>query len=311
MPYQPFLDVMSTPRVGIYRRVFRTQSVQETYGSLMWGQAIVAALQPLITTCEVALRNRTHVSLSRQASTHAIAEAAKFNSGIATIASEVQANPAPAIPQAPAAVTNSYPWYDSTYGWKTLSGETLSKVEEILNAKNGMRKSIQPTPDQVVAELSLGVWPNILISQLTQKEEIVTFNDVFPDHPRAKKKHWNFENARKDAAERCQDLQKLRNRISHCGPIWPEGWFKNSATQIFSEVLPRLKSRRQDLVDLLSWMCSQSAQFHCASFAAQWFDQLCTEDAVMAFMNNPQNSAGGLAIAPVDKQILLAHLKRP
>lgn len=309
MPYQPFLDVMSTPRVGIYRRVFRTQSVQETYGALMWGQAIVAALQPLITTCEVALRNRIHASLSRQASAHAIAVAAKVG-GPAVDAAAAQSSLTPEIPPVPTVVSTSYPWYDHTHGWKTLSGETFAKVEEVLNT-NGVRKGTQPTPDQVVAELSLGVWPNILVSQLTQREEIQTFNDVFSDHPRAKKKHWNYENARRDTVERCKDLQKLRNRISHCGPIWPEGWFKSSATQIFSEVLPRLKSRREDLVELLSWMCNQSAQFHRASFAAQWFDQFCTEDAVMAFMNNPQNAAGALTIAPVSPHILLAHLKRP
>lgn len=280
MPQQQFLDTMSVPRIGVYRRVFRTQTVDETLGAVLWSQAMTGALQTLICTSEVALRNRIHASLSLQASAAAQQQ------------------------------SSSYPWYDHTLGWKRLEGETFAKVEAIL-CTNGMRSAQQPSPDRVVAELSLGVWPNILDAQLTQREQQRTFNDVFPDHPRSARKHWNFENARKDAVDQCKDLQHLRNRIAHCGPIWPEGWFRGSATQSWTDMLARLRSRRAKLVELLSWMSASTAQVHTSSFAGQWFDQLCTENAVMAFIEQPLAAGLNFQFPQVDPQKFAAYVNRP
>lgn len=280
MPYQPFLDTMSMPRAGVYRRVFRTATVEETFGAVMWAHAMAASLQALISTFEVALRNRIHVSLSRQASL--------------------------AVTGQP---SDSYPWYDSTLGWKTLNGETYSKVENLL-CVNGMRSKVQPPPDRVVAGLSFGVWPNILDSQLTQLQERTTFNDVFPDHPNRHRKHWNFENSRKGAVQTCKDLQHLRNRISHCKPIWQEGWFRNSTTQHWTDMLARLKTRRASFLELLSWVCQHTAHFHATSFAGSWFDQLCTQDAVLAYMLEPLTAGANLQIPQAHAPTMQGYLQR-
>lgn len=273
-----FLDALSAPRVGVYRNLFRTQTDDETVGAVLWGQTMAAALQPLICTSEVALRNRIHASLSRQASVHA-------------------GHPA----------TKSYPWYDHRLGWKKLEGETFAKIEDLL-LKNGMPLAPQPSPDRVVAELSLGVWPNILESQLTNREQQETFNDVFPDHPNRQRKHWKYPNAREDAIARCKDLQCLRNRIAHRGPIWPENW--SQGRPHWTDVVGRLKARRADLLELLSWICSASAEIHRLSLMGRMFDELCTNDAVMAFMLDPCHAGGLQAFPPVDQQVLDAHLRR-
>ncbi|WP_037247482.1 hypothetical protein [Rhodoferax saidenbachensis] len=273
-----FLDALSVPRVGIYRNLFRTQSDDETVGAVLWGQAMAAALQPLICTSEVALRNRIHASLSRQASVHASLQPSK-----------------------------SYPWYDQRLGWKTLEGETLAKVEDLL-IKNGMLLTNPPSPDRVVAELSLGVWPNILESQLTNKQQQDTFNDVFPDHPNRHRKHWKHSNAREDAIARCKDLQRLRNRIAHRGPIWPENW--SHGRPHWTEMLDRLRARRAQLLELLSWICAASADIHSQSLMGRLFDHLCTTDAVMAFMLDPINAGGLQVFTRVDQTTLDAHLQR-
>jgi hypothetical protein len=246
----------------------------------MWAQAMAASLQALISTLEVALRNRIHVSLSQQASQAVMGQA-----------------------------SNSYPWYDSTLGWKILSGETYTKVEELLCA-NGVRLKTQPTPDRVIAGLSFGVWPNILDSQLTQLQERQTFNDVFPDHPKHARKHWNFENSRKDAVAICKDLQHLRNRIAHCKPIWPEGWFRSSPAQHWTDMLNRLKNRRAGIIELLSWVCQNTAQVHSTTFAGRWFDQLATHDAVMAYVLQPLNAGADLQFPQADVPTLQAYITR-
>jgi len=61
MPYQAFLETLSGPRSGVYKRVFRTLTPEETGGAVLWGQAMSMALQSLMLTFEVTLRNRIHV----------------------------------------------------------------------------------------------------------------------------------------------------------------------------------------------------------------------------------------------------------
>ena len=273
-----FLEALSVPRVGVYRNLFRTQSDDETVGAVLWGQTMAAALQPLICTSEVALRNRIHASLSRQASLHAGLPASK-----------------------------SYPWYDHRLGWKKLEGETFAKIEDLL-FKNGMPLTPQPSPDRVVAELSLGVWPNILESQLTNREQQETFNDVFPDHPNQLRKHWKYPNARGEAIARCKDLQRLRNRIAHRGPIWPENW--SQGRPHWTDMLARLKARRAELLELLSWICGASAEFHRFSLMGRMFDELCSNDAVICFMLDPVRAGAIHPFPQVDQQVLNAYLQR-
>lgn len=280
MPYESYLGSLSQPRSGVYKRVFRTQSPEETSGAILWCQAMATSLLALTSTFEVALRNKLHVSLSRQASSAVIG-----------------------------AAQDSYPWYDRQLGWKTLSGETLSKVEDLLCA-NGMRLATQPSPDRVISRLSFGVWPNILDSQLTQRQEQVTFNDVFAYHPNRLKKHWNYENARKNCVAVCKDVQNMRNRLSHCRPVWPEGWFRNGGTQHWTDMLNRLIPRRTSYVTVLSWICPGTAQLHTTSFAGRWFDQLATPDAVLAYVQQPLAAAGHLGVPPADPQLMKAYLAR-
>ena len=258
MPYQLLLDAMSAPRISSYRSIFKTQNTTETFGAYSWGQAINATLQPFICTCEVALRNAIHKSLSLQASS--------------------------AIAGGPFV---SFPWYDYKQGWRTLQGETYEKVEKILCDRSSIRKAIQPAPDMVVADLSLGIWPNILVQQLNRTEEVKTFEDVFPHHPKLATRHWRFEVNRKEAVERCRDLQRLRNRISHCGPVWSSGWLQTQPVRHWTRVIDNLKSRHASLLEMLSWISASTATVHALSFASDWFTQLCSEDAVIAFMTDP------------------------
>jgi len=280
MPYESYLGSISHPRSGIYRRVFRTQTPEETSGAILWSQAMASSLLTLTSMLEVALRNRIHLSLSRQSS-------------LAVTGAE----------------QDSHAWYDHTLGWKTLNGETYSKVQDLLY-KNGMRLQIQPTPDRVVSRLSFGVWPNILDSQLTQTEQRQTFNDVFSHHPKKVRKHWDFENARKDCVAVCKDAQNMRNRLSHCRPLWPEGWFRNDGIQHWTDMLNRLSSRRASFVQALSWICPGTASMYATSFAGQWFDQLSQADAVIAYVQQPLAAGVNLQIPKADATAMKAYMAR-
>lgn len=282
MPYQTYLTTASDPRSRVYAHVFRTKSDEETCGAMLWSQAMSAALTTLISNFEVALRNRIHVSLSRQASAQVGAKVA----------------------------VDSFPWYDHTLGWRTLSGETYSKVEELLCA-NGVRLAVQPAPDRVIAGLSFGVWPSILDVQLTQQQQRQLFYDVFPHHPRYKKKHWDFDTARDATAQRCRTVLNLRNRISHCKPLWPKGWYSSKgSSQHWTDMLQRLKGTRAEIIELLDWMCPGTSNICQNSFGGQWFNQLAAQDAVLHYLQQPLAAGAALAVPAADAATLQAYVAR-
>ncbi len=256
MPYQNFLATLSSPRSGVYKRVFRTQNELETSGAILWGQSVGMSLMSLVLTFEVALRNRVHVSLSRQAS------------------SKLQHNP-----------VDSFPWYDSQKGWIQLSGESHAKVEKLLCA-NGVRLQTQPPPDQVISKLSFGFWSNTLDSQLSPAIEALTFAEVFPNHPKAKK-HWKYLGNRKDAVAVIKDVQVWRNRIAHCKPVWNEGWFRSSPTQHWTELLSRLQAKHHGVLTYLEWMCPSTAALYRSSFPGRLFTNLLSESAIWAHLQAP------------------------
>lgn len=256
MPYQNFLSTLSSPRSGVYRRVFRTQNETETSGVILWGQQVTMALLSLTLNFEVALRNRLHVSLSRQAS------------------SKLTAQP-----------TDSFPWYDKELGWIQLNGESLDKVEKILCA-NQLRLQVQPSPDKVVSRLSFGFWSNILDSQLPVQIEARTFSEVFPCHPKSKH-HWRYVKNQKEVVDIVKGVQTLRNRLSHCKPVWNEGWYRNSANQHWTELLPRLKQKHIEVLDCLSWMCPATCALYKDSFAGKLFPALLSEQAIVAHLQGP------------------------
>lgn len=280
MPYPTFLDTLSSPRSGVYKRVFRTQTAMETAGAVLWAQYMTTAMQALIHSFEVVLRNRVHVSLSRQAS-------------------EVHGP-----------VVDSFPWYDHRQVPRRLEGETYSRIEALLCDRNGIRLSTLPSPDRVIASLPFGVWPNILDAQLpTPKTEVRTFSDVFPNHPAAKA-HWRHRANHKSVVAVLKDLRAWRNRLSHCKPLWTQGWFRRSPHQHWTDMLSQLKSRRADALNVLGWMCPSTATVYQGGFAGRLFDALATDDAVFAHIQQPLEAGNGPSYVVSDAEALAAYKRR-
>lgn len=283
MPHLGYHGTLSSARAGVYKRVFRTQSPEELTGALLWNQAVAMALHPLITSFEVTLRNRLHVSLSKQAS------------------------------KAAGAVSESFPWYDPNHNWLHLQGETGAKVHRLLNDEGGNRLAIQPSPERVVSALSFGVWTNILDSQLpTPAVEAATFFDVFPHYPVKKpQKHWGFTANRKVVVERVKDVRAWRNRLSHCKPVWSEGWFRSSPNQHWQSMLARVCSRRQQLEETLSWMCPDTLQVCQQGFSGRLWSHLATDEAVFSFVNEHLAASWGPNPPAFDPAAFANYKARP
>lgn len=280
MPYENFLGTVSSPRSGVYKRVFRTQNEIETCGAILWGQQVTMSLLSLTQNFEVALRNRIHVSLSRQLSSKAITQS-----------------------------LDSFAWYDKELGGLQLSGESLEKVERILSA-NHLRLRVQPPPDQVISRLSFGFWSNILDSQLPPAIAAKTFPEVFPYHP-ANKHHWKHVRNQKPVVDIIKGVQVWRNRLAHCKPVWNEGWFRSSTNQHWTELLPRLKQKHSEVLDCLSWICPATSAIYTNSFAGKIFPALLSEEAIVAHLQGP--TAFGVSpifTAPTPQEIVAYKARR-
>lgn len=280
MPYENFLTSVSSPRSGVYRRVFRTQNEVETCGAILWGQQVTMSLLSLTSNFEVALRNRIHVSLSRQASS-------KLN----------------------AQSSDSFPWYDKELGWFQLNGESLEKVERILSA-NQLRLKVQPPPDKVISRLSFGFWSNILDSQLPGPIAARTFPEILPHHP-SSKHHWKHVSNQKVVVDIIKSVQTWRNRLAHCKPVWNEGWFRSSPNQHWTELLPRLKQKHNEVLDCLSWICPATCTVYKDSFAGKIFPALVSEEAIVAHLQAPTTfGVSPIFAAPTPQEIAAYKARR-
>ncbi len=281
MPHQRYQDSASAPRVGIYRNVFRTTTVEETTGALLWGQAVAMCLHPLIAAFEVALRNRIHVSLSQQAA-------------------EIAAAQNPTLPY--------MPWYDVNAKLLNLQGETAAKVARAVSDLTGPSGAAPPA-ERVISALSFGVWTNVLDAQLPNAScEARTFLEVFPHYPRKPRKYWNFIGNRKDVVDRLKDVRAWRNRLAHCKPVWSEGWYRSSPNKHWSEVLQRVAGRRQQMEETLGWICPQTLSIYQLSYPGRLLGGLMTEAAVFHYLQDHLAATPGPQFPTADP-IALAQFK--
>lgn len=252
---QGFFDTLSEPRLRTYRTTFKPATDRELLGAYLWGQAVGAAFQPFISLAEVALRNAIHTSLSLRITNNAQV---------------------------------SYPWYDrNAVNSLQLTGKTSDAVEDILCDKNGVRLATQPTPDAVVSDLSFGIWPDILASQLPVLRQAQTFLDTFPTHPHSKLSHWSRPERRAEVVAVVKKLQRLRNRVSHFEPVWSPTMLLTAHGRHWSHAVQALALCHREFVELLGWISEPSMQVYSGSFAGQWLRRLVSTNAVKAYMHDP------------------------
>lgn len=252
------LELLAMPRVAVYKDHFKPKSDDEHLGSYLWAQAVSASLHPFIGWSEVVLRNAIHASLSVQCSRGA---------------------------------SDSSAWYDrASKDAVPLNGKSLEKIEALLcTGTPPVRKAIQPSPDLVVSELSFGFWPNVM-EGLSQRFAPRTFTDVFPHHPNSKPAHWSRPTNKESVVLRFKRLQDIRNRVCHFEPVWKPHWLGCSAAS-WSHSVKGLRDLHTDLLELLNWCSPRAVTAYKQSYSWNWFNSLCTTNAVKAFMADHEATA--------------------
>ncbi|WP_420994917.1 hypothetical protein ACKI2N_020810 [Cupriavidus sp. 30B13] len=248
-----YLGSIGKPRLESYRIFFACASDTEVLGAYLWGQAIAGAFIPLVSSYEIVMRNAIH----RRASL--------FSSKGAT---------------------DSHPWYD--YARKDAlptRGKSRDKIAALLCERTGVRKSVQPAPDQVVATLSFGFWPNFL-EGLGKREQPRLLTDIFAHHPHSTPKHWGQETRVQQLIGALKSIQDLRNHIAHYEPIWKPHRLTGTETN-WARSVRSLRHVHATILGVMGWCCPATPLVYQASYGARLFSTLCTTNAVRLFMQNP------------------------
>lgn len=148
----------------------------------MWNSDVSSKMSKLLCFMEVPLRNRIHSVMSLS-----------ISRGRQT----------------------SIDWW--TPLWSQLKGDARSRITEILDKAHPTILS----PDEVVARLSFGFWPNILSWIAKQRSRLMV--DIFPNHPLSAPRanpNWSSAAARNDAIQVFFEFKDIRNRIAHHEPLW-------------------------------------------------------------------------------------------
>jgi hypothetical protein len=222
---------------------------------------------------EVALRNSIHVAASRFSSKGA---------------------------------SESHPWYDKrrldALGIRGTT--TVEKLEKVLfSGYPPLRRSPEPTPDEVVASLSFGFWPSVL-DGLTNREQPKILWEAFPKHPHSSIKHWSFTKNVQDLITTLKGIQDLRNAVAHHEPIWKPHRLKGTEAN-WSYSVQSLREKHEEILRVMAWCCPEVAAVVQQSYATRIFKSICSTSAVRAFMSDPLGAGSmtlfepKLTVAPV------------
>jgi hypothetical protein len=179
-PANIFEQLLSKPRLDSYRGYWKI-SADEAVGIYMWNGEICSCLSQLLAYFEITLRNNIHRTLS-------------LSTG--------------------GGGSSSTHWWD-VY-WAQLTQETRNKIASV-------RSEFAPasaSPDEIVARLSFGFWPNML--SWIGKNRPALLIQIFPGHPlsQAMAPNWMTKPARRTALNSVFELKDIRNRIAHHEPLW-------------------------------------------------------------------------------------------
>jgi hypothetical protein len=251
--FQGLLCSLGQARLTPYKDFFDCSSDKDLVGAYLWGQAVATAFQPTLGMYEVVLRNAIHLQASRLSSKN---------------------------------LSDSCAWYDSTQNAAlTIKGKTREKVQTLLRDNSGMLLVPPPVPDKIVASLSFGFWPNLLLG-LNGREQTILLTKIFHAHPHSKPKHWGRSENVTQLIQTLKDIQELRNAIAHYEPIWKPHRLTKKETH-WSQSVKSLRDKHTKIIEVMAWCCPQSAAIVEASYATRVVKSFCSTNAVRAFMADP------------------------
>lgn len=264
----------AAPRLGAFKKFFKTSSETEVLGCYAWNQAVASALFPLLGDFEVALRNALHGSLSRH-----YGGVNSFNWMLPV--------PNPAHPSNP----NLSPTLPSLHGMtqKTRT-ELVSLNNKIAAVKQAYGQAV--TPDDIIAGVHFGFWEQIIrgLNHPVHANGLqqAVLCQVFPHAPGLSNGDDGFKNVVLNLLKR---FREVRNRIGHHESVLRTPEFNMQGTVGFIPRKPRhtvssLSQFCERLLKVAGWI--DPAIAHHMKQSDHWtsFQALLTRDALAAYRMN-------------------------
>ncbi|WP_455926145.1 hypothetical protein [Pseudomonas putida] len=241
------LQALSYPRLRNYRSFFRALDNAQVLGVYEWNEHLSGALFRTISLIEVVMRNRFH---------HAMSQRYGVLGGL-----------------------GSKDWYAHV----DLNPLSISKVLKVTHYRRGRQMLPRvpvPSPDDVISKLTFGFWPHLLDLEADLHGQPIDWGavlvEVLPGHRQRQATYWAKPKHRDALFARLDLCNELRNRIAHHEPVWKLGPLlaearsrRGSRVTVEAgaplnplEALDRLRLIYERLVELLRWLCPDSARLY-------------------------------------------------
>ncbi|WP_104499372.1 Abi family protein [Acinetobacter indicus] len=245
------INSISSPRLSSYMTFFGCATEQDCMHYYFWNQALASELYILLGTIEVCLRNKIHDALCVEVSS-------KINNGV---------------------IDHNFAWYDHIdFYEKKRNGtnKTDRNNNPIYNDTGiGFRKithkgqrCLNRPPQVVVSKLEFGKWPYVLTAKWyldgSNVDWVKVFPAIFPNFSNMALSYHDF------IIERIKSTCKWRNRLAHLEPVWKFGAVVEKGTgkvlveepKNQDEVIKRLNREIRNALQLLSWLCTDTAEHY-------------------------------------------------
>ncbi len=248
------IHILAPARISRYRNFLKLRTNEQIYRAYCWNYALSAAVFPLLGCVEMHLRDSVHRTLSTQ--------------------------------YAPAGTTNplEYPWYDWTQPkFYPLQNKSRDDVYKLLHEKKtGLRKTQQPTTDDVVASLTFGFWTNLLRT-FTPVQAPKVISAIFPHHYIMKPEQWGNKDNRNALNEYLQILNNFRNRVAHHEPLFKFRYDKRYPKNLKTG-LENLRACVQNCLVMSEWINPISRESLEQSLWFKQFQELSTLDCFYSWV---------------------------
>lgn len=265
--YTELEKFISVDRLSSYRTIVRKKSPKNLIGAYHWNKHVSSALYPILQCLEITLRNSLHIVGASSFNASDWYEQALKHGGDVKFKAGYQN-------------TWSIKYYRKSAGYPKVQGKKpwVSNHENMLkNTKNHLsRDGKTATASNVIAGVMFGfwvsffedaysgtdprkfLWPHVETLIFTKGEEI---------------------QKRKQAHVLLEELQELRNRMSHHEPVWKNKSVTNDITAISF-----LNSQVDNALKLIRSLSYERFQYLLNSGKISHFREICSAESLKSYI---------------------------
>lgn len=194
MSVERIIESISGKRIATYERCFEATDIAECLGMYIWNKRVCAELLPVLQILEVSLRNALcsgYESLFRERRKQQGKNTAEINAEFDPM------------------------WLKNFYDSAADCQYKDTKTAIVLAANKLEKRGIELTADNLIPELTFGVWSHLCQSHdINDAQSLQLWPDLlYHAFPGRKMKHSQLINI-------LRNVNRLRNRIAHHEPVW-------------------------------------------------------------------------------------------